>query len=109
MSVLDDPRVFFAAERTALAWTRTSLTLMAFGFAIEKLEHRTSVSYWIGIAFLIMGAVFAFLAGWQYQGVIKKLKPVEIPEGYSTQMAFMVNALVGLMSAALAAVLAFQG
>ena len=35
MSDLNDPRVFFAAERTLLAWTRTSLTLMAFGFVIE--------------------------------------------------------------------------
>ncbi|MBW3566798.1 MAG: DUF202 domain-containing protein, partial [Proteobacteria bacterium] len=26
MSALEDPRVFFAAERTLLAWNRTSLT-----------------------------------------------------------------------------------
>ncbi|MFV9650307.1 YidH family protein [Pseudomonas citrulli] len=36
MSHLDDPRVFFAAERTLLAWNRTSLLLMAFGFVIER-------------------------------------------------------------------------
>jgi uncharacterized membrane protein YidH (DUF202 family) len=28
MSYLDDPRVFFAAERTLLAWVRTSVALM---------------------------------------------------------------------------------
>jgi len=31
MSDLNDPRVFFAAERTLMAWNRTGLTLMAFG------------------------------------------------------------------------------
>lgn len=33
---LNDPRVFFAAERALLAWNRTSLSLMAFGFVIER-------------------------------------------------------------------------
>jgi uncharacterized membrane protein YidH (DUF202 family) len=32
----NDPRVFFAAERTLMAWTRTALTLMGFGLALER-------------------------------------------------------------------------
>ena len=36
MSDLNDPRVFFAAERTLLAWTRTSITVMVFGFVVER-------------------------------------------------------------------------
>ena len=29
-----DPRVLFAAERTLLAWVRTGLALMGFGFLV---------------------------------------------------------------------------
>jgi len=36
MSNPPDPRVLFAAERTLLAWQRSSVALMAFGFVIER-------------------------------------------------------------------------
>src|SRR5688572_31527901 len=31
-----DPRVYFAAERTTLAWLRTGITLMGFGFVVAR-------------------------------------------------------------------------
>jgi putative membrane protein len=31
-----DPRVFFAAERTLLAWVRTGLTIIALGFVVAR-------------------------------------------------------------------------
>jgi hypothetical protein len=31
-----DPRVYFAAERTLLAWIRTGMTIMAFGFVVAR-------------------------------------------------------------------------
>ena len=36
MSNPPDPRVLFAAERTLLAWQRSSMALMGFGFVIER-------------------------------------------------------------------------
>ena len=33
---LPDPRVYFAAERTMLAWLRTGIGIMAFGFVVAR-------------------------------------------------------------------------
>ncbi len=33
-----DPRIYMAAERTFLAWVRTAVALIVFGFVIEKFE-----------------------------------------------------------------------
>ena len=35
-SPIDDPRIYLAAERTFLAWIRTSVSLMGFGFLIAR-------------------------------------------------------------------------
>jgi Domain of unknown function (DUF202) len=36
MSYLDDPRVYFAAERTLLAWQRSAVAFIALGFVVER-------------------------------------------------------------------------
>ncbi|MBK8025173.1 MAG: DUF202 domain-containing protein [Chloroflexi bacterium] len=36
MSYLEDPRVYFAAERTLLAWIRTGITTIGLGFVVAK-------------------------------------------------------------------------
>jgi len=107
MSDLNDPRVFFAAERTLLAWTRTSLALMAFGFVIERfglfvhvlmpIEGRTlqrDASFWVGVAFIVLGATVAVLSAVQYRRVLKTLKPVEIPEGYWVNLGMVTNLIL---------------
>jgi len=114
MSDIDDPRVFFAAERTLLAWNRTSLTLMAFGFVIERFglfvhlmlprqgaPVERGVSFWVGIAFVLLGAYSAVAATVQYRKVLKTLKPIEIPEGYSTSGGAIINLLVAALGIAL--------
>ncbi len=121
MSDLNDPRVFFAAERTLLAWNRTSLALMAFGFVIERFglfvyillpKHdallQRGLSFWTGLIFVLLGAFVAAYSTVQYRKVLRTLKPVEIPDGYRTDPGIISNLIVAILGIVLT-VYFFQG
>jgi putative membrane protein len=72
-----DRRDYLAEERTFLAWIRTALTLMGFGFVVARFGLFLEVmqitrggpaarphvfSPWIGIALLVSGALVNLLA-----------------------------------------------
>ena len=115
MSYLDDPRVLFAAERTLLAWQRTAIALMGFGFVVERFglflrmvnnqslsPSQRGFSLWLGVALLLIGAGVSVLSALQFRTVLRGLGEKEIPRGYWTQLGVWVNYLLGAVALVLA-------
>jgi putative membrane protein len=122
MSELKDPRVFLAAESTLLSWNRTSLTLMGFGFVIERFgillyalaaQHivpspHPGFSQWIGISFIMLGALASCLSVLEYRQIIQTLKPSEIPNGRMQNLGVYLNLIVALLGVAFSGYLLYN-
>ena len=115
MSYLEDPRVLFAAERTLLAWQRTAIALMGFGFVVERFglflrlvtnqplnTAQRGVSLWLGVALLLLGALMGVLSAIQFRQVVKGLGEKEIPRGYWTNMGVVLNFILAGIALTLA-------
>jgi putative membrane protein len=111
---IDDPRVWLAAERTFLAWIRTGVALMGFGFVVARfglflrelaaghqlISHRTTgLSLWLGTGLLIIGIAVNVGATVQHVRLLNRLNRGETLDSYSSAgiAVALILALLGLV------------
>lgn len=114
-----DPRVYFASERTLLAWVRSGLTVMGLGFVVAKFglllssisaatgrapgpQHKHWPSSALGIALVILGVVTILGALQNHRRYVRTLAASDRPDQPLPWLPSVLTlaAAVGLLLAA---------
>jgi putative membrane protein len=113
-----DPRIYFAAERTLLAWLRTGIGIMAFGFVVARfglflrLMRAQSgvtvghgISPYIGAALVVLGVLATAAGAIQYRRFCALLAPEALPSPRASFVPLALAFALASLGAALAVIL----
>jgi len=113
----NDPRVYFAAERTFLAWIRTGLGLMGVGFAVSRFglflrdfsntQHapaQTSTTHSVitGAALVALGVLINIASVINHLSTIKKLAAGTWQPGQPSRTAVALAIILALLGTGMA-------
>ncbi len=108
---------YLAAERTLLAWIRTGLALMGFGFVVARfglflqqlqrvqrpsLEQPYGLSLWFGTALIAVGVAVNVFAGWRHLRLVRELDLGEMLHSRVSTQAVAVAFFLALVGLAMA-------
>jgi putative membrane protein len=116
----DDPRVYLAAERTLLAWIRTGVALMAFGFVVARFgvflremtlanpsDHaqKHGLSLYVGLILICTGVVVLVVSAMRHRAYVRALDEGRFRERFGSTFAFVVVGLLAVAGVVMALVL----
>jgi putative membrane protein len=107
-----------ANERTFLAWVRTAIAVMAFGFLIERFDlflkfaapqmaqqqvapHGQAFANAAGLAFIFLGVAMIAIAGVRFYRTAKDIETEADVPSPGERFDLALAALIGLLGAAL--------
>jgi putative membrane protein len=107
-----------ANERTFLAWVRTAIAVMAFGFVIEKFDlflryaapeavqqqiapHGGALANAAGLAFIVLGIVIIVIAGVRFVRTAKDIDSNAEVASPGERFDVALAGMIGLLGAAL--------
>jgi inner membrane protein YidH len=105
---------YLAVERTSLAWIRTGLALMGFGFVVARFglflqeiqiaqQHMSSgLSLWFGTALIAAGVVISGYSAWHHAILIRRLRRGEAQHVHPWIQTTLVGVLLVIVGAAMA-------
>src|SRR4029077_1750765 len=108
---------YLAAERTFLAWIRTGLALMGFGFVVARfglflqqlrLIDQTpatpsyGVSLWFGTALIVVGVVVNLSSAWRHIRMVRQLDQGKLTDSGSLNQAVATAVFLALVGLAMA-------
>jgi len=109
-----DPRVLFAGERTLLAWVRTGIAIMAFGFVVarfalflrlldaqSRVMPARSVSPYVGAALVVLGSVAIAGGAVQFRRFYLTIPPHDRPSSWSPSLVLILSWLLVVAGALL--------
>jgi putative membrane protein len=119
----DDPRVYFAAERTLLAWLRTGLGLMGVGFAVARFglflremqatqthatPHSSGLSVWSGVALVTLGVIVNLSAVARHIQTVRRLTSGTWQPGRVSRTAVALALVLAAIGVAMAVYLTWM-
>lgn len=117
---VEDARIYLAAERTLLAWIRTGLSLMGFGFVVARFglflrelavvrgmevppaAAGRSASMWIGLALVALGVLVNLLAAIDHGRVVRSLRRGDTHPATKSAMGVVLGVVLGALGVAMA-------